>query len=249
MENINENQFWNATLDELSSGCIETENAWICLICQESFEKGRIYEKDNKFYESKRALHYHIEEKHGSALEYYMNMNTSYSGITEVQKDVIALIAKGLSDKEIARTLGVADSTIRNHRFKLREKEKQAKVFLTIMNLLNQSEAVSDSLAIHKSATAIDERYNINEKETESVLKTYFDDTGALKKFPAKEKRKIIVLREIMKSFTAGKKYSEPEINKMLGRIYEDYPTLRRYLIEYGFLDRTKDCSTYWVKA
>ena len=29
----------------------------------------------------------------------------------------------------------------------------------------------------------------------------------------------------------------------------EDYVTVRRNLIEYGFLDRTADGRTYWVKA
>ncbi|MBJ6950597.1 DUF2087 domain-containing protein, partial [Vibrio cholerae] len=29
---------------------------------------------------------------------------------------------------------------------------------------------------------------------------------------------------------------------------YPDFVTLRRYLIEYGFLDRTDDGSQYWVK-
>jgi len=248
VDNKTENLFWNATLNELALGCIETQNEWVCLICDEAFEKGRIYDIDQRLYESKKALQYHIEEKHGSALAYYIGMNSASNGITEVQKDLIELMAKGLSDKEIAHALGVADSTVRNHRFKLREKEKQAKVFLTIMDLLNKKRVKSDLNEIHKSATTIDDRYNITQQETDSVLKTYFDDAGALKKLPAKEKRKIIILREIAKQFSKGKKYSESDINKSLSRIYSDYPTIRRYLIEYGFLDRTKDCKTYWVK-
>ena len=60
-------------------------------------------------------------------------MNPTLIGISEVQKAVIELIAQGLSDKEIAQKLGVANSTIRNHRYKLREKEKQAKLFLTMI--------------------------------------------------------------------------------------------------------------------
>ena len=50
------------------------------------------------------------------------------------------------------------------------------------------------------------------------------------------------------KNFSVGKKYSEKEINRVLKRIYEDYVTIRRALIQYGFLDRSKDCSEYWVK-
>ena len=37
-------------------------------------------------------------------------------------------------------------------------------------------------------------------------------------------------------------------INRLLGRIYEDFPYLRRLLIEYGFLERTASGSAYWRK-
>ena len=92
-------------------------------------------------------------------------MNPTLIGISEVQKDVIELIAQGLSDKEIAQKLGVANSTIRNHRYKLREKEKQAKLLLTMMELLsaNTNRKINnlDNSIIcdaHKSATTLDDR-------------------------------------------------------------------------------------------
>jgi len=100
----------------------------------------------------------------------------------------------------------------------------------------------------HKTATTIDDRYNITEKERESTIKNYMDENGAIKTFPAKEKKKIIVLSEIVKQFSKGKKYSEKEVNRILERIYEDYATIRRALIEYGFIERSNDCSSYWVK-
>ncbi|MBE3101811.1 MAG: DUF2087 domain-containing protein, partial [Firmicutes bacterium] len=58
----------------------------------------------------------------------------------------------------------------------------------------------------------------------------------------------IIVLEEITKNFSKGKSYSEKEINVILKRIYEDYATIRRALIEYGFIERKNDGSSYWVK-
>lgn len=69
-----------------------------------------------------------------------------------------------------------------------------------------------------------------------------------IKNFPSKEKKKIIVLRLIVTNFKVGIMYSEPEINKVLKRIYEDYVTIRRAMIEYGFLERSDDCKKYWVK-
>ncbi len=64
----------------------------------------------------------------------------------------------------------------------------------------------------------------------------------------AREKRKIIILKHIVKNFELNRKYSEKEINEVLKGIYPDFATVRRYLIEYGFMDRKDDCSLYWVK-
>ena len=100
----------------------------------------------------------------------------------------------------------------------------------------------------HKGATTLDDRFNITKEEKIKVIETYVDENGALKSYPSKEKKKIILLEEITKNFNVGKKYSEKEINRVLKRIYEDYVTIRRALIQYGFLDRSKDCSEYWVK-
>ncbi|TGY42779.1 DUF2087 domain-containing protein [Clostridium sartagoforme] len=37
-------------------------------------------------------------------------------------------------------------------------------------------------------------------------------------------------------------------MNKVLKRILEDYVTVRRALIQYGFLDRSRDCREYWMR-
>ncbi|NRY59766.1 hypothetical protein DZE40_000861 [Clostridium beijerinckii] len=74
------------------------------------------------------------------------------------------------------------------------------------------------------------------------------NENGGLKSYPAREKKKIIVLEEISRNFSKGKQYSEKEINRILKRVYEDYATIRRALIEYGFIERKKDGSSYWIK-
>ena len=42
-------------------------------------------------------------------------------------------------------------------------------------------------------------------------------------------------------------KNTEQEVNEILRPIYEDYMTIRRYLIMYGFMERTKDGRQYWL--
>lgn len=63
-----------------------------------------------------------------------------------------------------------------------------------------------------------------------------------------REKRKLVVLSAIAEQFKPGRQYTEKEVNRLLGRIYEDFPYLRRLLIEYGFLERTASGSAYWRK-
>lgn len=250
----NQELFFNASLKDMKKGYVyihETEE-YICLVCGKKYEEGIIYRDEEKFYAAEKYMKLHIENEHVSMFHYLINMNKKYTGLTEIQKEFLTYYKNNYSDKEIAEKMGGSQSTIRNHRFKLREKEKQAKTFLVLMELLNEDKRKEDKkedlVTVHKAASMVDERYVTTEKEKNKILKIYFDETGHLKEYPAKAKRKIIVLSEIMSNFKEGRKYSEKEVNRILKRIYDDYVSIRRALVEYGFMDRKNDCSEYWVK-
>ena len=89
----------------------------------------------------------------------------------------------------------------------------------------------------------------ITEDEKKKVLETYFKNglDGAITQFPNKEKRKMILLQEVMKRFERDKNYSEPEVNVILESVYSDSLSIRRELVEYGFMDCNKDGQFYWV--
>ena len=247
--------FWSATIEEVENGIVEKDDECKCIICGETFEKGRIYEINSNLYDAKKAALLHIQAKHGSMLQYLLDMNSDFTGLSDMQKKLLSVMSQGLSDKEAAERLGIAQSTVRTHRYKLREKEKQSRLFLAIMDLLskctNKNINKLDKGTLcdpHKTATAVDDRYNVSDKEREDIIKSYIDQNGALKNYPTKEKKKIVVLSEIAKNFSEGRIYTEKEVNRILKRIYEDYVTLRRELINYGFIERTNDCASYWVK-
>ncbi|MFD1956406.1 DUF2087 domain-containing protein [Paenibacillus thailandensis] len=229
-----------------------------CLVCGEQFEEGAVYRVpgvDDRMYEARKYAAYHIEAAHGSMLSALLALDKKATGLTDLQKSLIRDFAMGLTDAEIVKRAGSGSaSTIRNHRFVLKEKAKQAKLFLAVMELM-ESGASPDAprfVPIHPTATQVDERYAITEEEYAKLMKQYFPEgpDGPLTTFPRKEKRKIAILRHIASYFEKGRTYSEKEVNERLKQFYkEDYVTLRRYLIEYGYLDRTDDCSAYWVKG
>jgi hypothetical protein len=231
---------------------------YICNICGCEFEKGEIFKAENRYFEAERMIKVHMHKEHSDLLQFLMAYDKKFTGITENQKELLSLISTGMTDGEIAKKMGVAPATIRHQRFTFREKAKQAKLYLAIYELASQSsgkakEAIDSKeiiLDIHKGATMVDDRYLTTKGEEEQILETAFSSLSPLKlrNFSPKEKKKIVILRRIAEQFEKNKQYSEKELNSILKEIFEDFATIRRYLIEYGFMERTKDCKYYWIK-
>lgn len=244
--------FWAASIPEIQSGFMHDapNKRYTCLICGESFAEGTVYPQEGTLHLAESAVEWHVAQKHGSVFAYLLDMNRALTGLTDIQRDLLKAWKAGKSDKEIAAEMHIGStSTVRNHRFRLKEREKQAKVFLAIMGLLDEVEKGERFVTIHKTANMVDERFAITESEKEGIVKKYFrGGNGPLERIPLKEKRKIVVLQHIMLRFTPGRRYTEKEINEELKTVYADFVTLRRLLIEYGFMDRERDCSAYWVK-
>ncbi|MXQ55043.1 DUF2087 domain-containing protein [Shimazuella alba] len=244
--------FWNASLEELKRGYIQERDCFTCLLCGEKIEKGIVYPYEDRFYEAVRFIRVHIENTHQSVFDHLLAMDKKLTGLTDHQKKLIHLFYQGKNDKEIQKELDIGStSTIRHHRFALKEKERQAKTFLTMMELLKDKDAHAPAfIPVHKTATMIDDRYNITQEEHDKIIKQYFPEgtTKPLTKFPSKEKQRLVVLREIAQQINEQKIYKEQELNQTLKGFYDDYVLIRRYLVEYGFLDRKPDGSRYWVK-
>ena len=62
---------------------------------------------------------------------------------------------------------------------------------------------------------------------------------GKLYAFPRKQDQIHTILSEIAQKFTTEKQYTEREVNAILEEVNEDYCTVRRYLVDYGYLSRS----------
>lgn len=246
------------TVEELKNGYTVTPDRQIyyCNFCSQFYETGEIYMFGNRYWEASKAIIKHIQQEHGDISELLLHMENKYNTFTVNQKDLLSLIHTGLSDKEIAKKLDISPSTVRHQKFMFREKAKQAKMYLAAYELVMDKRAElpaakdEDILPIHNSATMVDDRYIITEQERRQTLEAVFESLQPLKlkTFPPKQKKKLIILMKIAEQLESEKRYSEKELNTILKDIYSDYAVIRRYLIEYGFMDRTKDCKEYWLK-
>jgi hypothetical protein len=151
--------FWNASLGELKQGYIRESDQYICLLCGKKTEIGIVYPEDGIYYEAEKYMRMHIEHSHQSVFDYLIGLDKRLTGLTEHQNSLLHLFHQGKSDGDIQKELGIGSpSTIRNHRFVLKEKERQSKVFLVLMELLKEKDQHAPTFVnVHKSARMVDD--------------------------------------------------------------------------------------------
>ncbi len=79
--------------------------------------------------------------------------------------------------------------------------------------------------------------------ETAAVLRVFLPH-GRLAQMPAQRTKRRIVLDHIARVFEPGVRYAERDVNSLLRAFGDDYATLRRYLVDEGFLARAG--GEYW---
>jgi hypothetical protein len=81
------------------------------------------------------------------------------------------------------------------------------------------------------------------DEEEEAVLRSYFR-AGRLREIPARRSKRMIVLTRLALEFEPGVRYPEREVNEILKRFHADHASLRRHLVDEGFLSRER--GVYW---
>lgn len=61
---------------------------------------------------------------------------------------------------------------------------------------------------------------------------------------PAQRSKRLLVLERLALEFEPGRRYAEPEVDRLLRRFHDDHATLRRELVDEGLLDRA--AGEYW---
>ena len=78
------------------------------------------------------------------------------------------------------------------------------------------------------------------------VLCAFLED-GRLVSIPAQAKKRLVVLRYLATTvFEPGRRYAEKEVNQRLALLHPDVASLRRYLVEAGFMRR--EASVYELR-
>lgn len=165
--------------------------------------------------------------------------------------DRFATLFKALADPARLRILGcLAERPYAGH-------ELAAQLSLTPPTISHHMRKLTDAGLVTATAEAQSRIYTLRadelrelasrarvapeteEGEETRTLRAFFDGEH-LKQIPAQRKKRVIILRHLLTRFEPGREYGEREVNDILKVANEDYATLRRELVDYGFMTRDK---------
>lgn len=81
-----------------------------------------------------------------------------------------------------------------------------------------------------------------------SRIVQFINPDGTLIHIPARQSKKLEVLTFIAGSFRTGIRYSEKEVNEIIGKFHTDTAAIRRHMIEFGIMNRDSS-SIYWLNS
>jgi biotin operon repressor len=159
---------------------------------------------------------------------------------------------------DLANTLELTEPTVSHHIAKMR-----AAGLLTLRMAGNQRfyrlnptrlakfkayAAEVENLPTEPQADASDNAWieALDWDETDKKILRDYTSNGRLTKIPSKEKKWLVILRWLATLFQPGVHYTEKQVNAILTGVYPDYATVRRDLVEFGFMRRERG-GDYWL--
>lgn len=152
-----------------------------------------------------------------------------------------AIAAEPLTGKELAARLDLTPPTISHHMRKLCE----AGVVVAETDAQRQWYRINGDLLLASRRSPITESEhtpevaNDDERFRAKVIRDFFVGER-LKEIPAQRKRRVIVLQHLMDRFDPARTFTEREVNDLLKPAHDDVATLRRELVDYGFMERER---------
>ncbi len=147
--------------------------------------------------------------------------------------------------EELAAILSLNPATVSHHLAKLSEaglvnavKDQYYQVYSLRAEMLKPT--LAEMVAMPQASLKTDAEPDAFQQK---VLASFIR-RGRLKQIPAQQKKKQIVLEHIAREFEPGRRYDEREVNHILLDFNEDFASLRRFLIEFKYLERAD--GMYW---
>ena len=164
---------------------------------------------------------------------------------------IVGLLARQpLTVEQMAELLNVRPSTVSHHLQYLAHAglvSARADSYYNVYSLdVGALEKVAKSLSQRETLPSMAAGVDMDAYDRK-VIRDYSQPDGRLKALPGQRKKFEVILRHVVKVFEPGERYSEKQVNELLGRFHPDTATLRRELVGYRLLQREGGGGEYWL--
>jgi hypothetical protein len=149
---------------------------------------------------------------------------------------ILGLLAeRPLAGHELADRLDLTPPTISHHMRRL----VSARLVDVVPDAQSRIYSLRTDAIREISASVLNQKAAPESEEENAVLRAFFDG-ARLRQIPASRKKRVVVLRRLLERFAPGRDYPEAQVNEMLREAHDDVATLRRELVDYGFMVRDR---------
>ena len=161
---------------------------------------------------------------------------------------IVGVLAEGkpVSVEDMAKRLSLSPGTVVHHLNRLRaarlvESTPRRPYMDYSLRLDRLSEIGSDLSKLAREQAGEEPRPDAPEwasPDEAKIIRSFFEG-GLLTSIPAQRSKRMVVLRHLAETvFERKHKYPEKEVNQRLGAVNPDPASLRRYLVDEGFMAR-----------
>jgi DNA-binding transcriptional ArsR family regulator len=161
---------------------------------------------------------------------------------------IVGVLADGraMSVEDLARELSLSAGTVVHHLNRLRDarlvESTPRRPYMDYRLVLSRLSEIGAELGrVAREQTGVGPAAEAPEwagPDDAKVLRAFFEG-DRLTSIPAQRSKRLVVLRQLAETvFERKRKYPEKEVNQRLGAWHPDSASLRRYLVDEGFMAR-----------
>ena len=164
---------------------------------------------------------------------------------------IVGLLAQSdYNGEELAAILELRPSTVSHHLARLAEVglvSARAQSYYKVYRLQTDAlQSMAQRLLADETLPEFTAGVDLDAYDRK-VVENYSTTDGRLSQIPSKRKKFETILRYVAAAFEPGQRYTEKEVNHILGQYHEDTAVLRRGLINYNMMSREFDGAEYWL--
>ncbi len=170
------------------------------------------------------------------------NVVTLFKGLADPTRlrMVAAMVERPRCGQDLAAEIGVAPATV-SHHLKVLEKaglllETRQPPYVFYQVDLEALQRALRSVTTPKRVKQLASSAAVDD-DTREVLRAFFDGPR-LRALPMQRKKKELVLEEVLRRIPRRKEYAEPELNRFIEVVFDDYCTVRREWIMGRYMTR-----------